>query len=94
MSVEALERVVLRWNRDRLDMASDEVLAQLLDRGDLAAYREIYRRAGADPGLRLRILALIGRVPLPYPGFWRAALASLGEPVDWTAPLPKDRDLT
>jgi hypothetical protein len=94
MSVEALERVVLGWNRDRLEMASDDVLAQLLDRGDLTAYRALYKLAAADAGLRRRLVALIGRVPLPYPGFWRAALASLGEPIDWRAPLPEDRGLT
>ena len=30
------------------------------------------------------------RVPLPYPAFWLAALASLGEAVGWTIPLPAD----
>jgi hypothetical protein len=32
-------------------------------------------------------------VPLPYPGFWLAALAALGEAVDWTAPVPRDDGL-
>jgi hypothetical protein len=27
----------------------------------------------------------------PYPRFWLAALASLGEAIDWTEPLPEDR---
>lgn len=26
----------------------------------------------------------------PFPGFWRAAMSSLGERVDWSAPLPND----
>jgi hypothetical protein len=29
-------------------------------------------------------------VPLPYPCFWRAAMSSLGEQVDWSLPLPSD----
>ena len=90
MSSRALERIVVGWNRSRLDLASDEVLAQILDRGDLAAARELYALAAKDARLRQRILNLVGRVPLPYPGFWRAAMSSLGEAVDWSVPLPTD----
>lgn len=90
MSTRALERTVIGWNRDRLDLESDEVLAQLLDRGDLAAWRELYALAAKDPRLRRRILDLVARVPLPFPCFRRAAMASLGERVDWSFPLPAD----
>jgi hypothetical protein len=90
VSTRALELALLSWNRDRLELESDEVLAQILDRGDAAAWRELYALAAADPRLRRRILAVVERVPLPYPCFWRAAMASLGEPVDWSAPLPLD----
>jgi hypothetical protein len=93
MSTPAIDRMVVAWNRDRVDLASDEILAQVLDRGDLAAWRELYRLAANDAGLRRRILAVVNRVPLPYPGFWRAALAGLGEPVDWTIPLPQDEGI-
>jgi hypothetical protein len=85
-----MERAVIGWNRSRLDLDSDEVLAQILDRGDLAAWRELYALATSDPDLRRRILAIVGRVPLPFPGFWLAAMASLGERVDWSGPLPSD----
>jgi hypothetical protein len=90
MSRSALERIVVGWNRSRLDLASDEVLAQILDRGDVEAWRELYRLASADATLRRRILAVVRRVALPYPGFWLAALASLGEPIDWSMSSPKD----
>ncbi|HXK10088.1 MAG TPA: hypothetical protein VMT70_10615 [Vicinamibacteria bacterium] len=90
MSRSALERVVVGWNRSRLDLASDEVLAQVLDRGDIQAWRELYEIASADGALRRRIHRVVQQVPLPYPAFWLAALASLGEPVDWTARLPRD----
>lgn len=90
MSTAALERAVVGWNRSHLDLASDEVLAQVLDRGDLAAWRELYALAAADPRLRRRILVIVERVPLPFPAYWRAAMASLGEPVDWSAPPPDD----
>ncbi len=33
---------------------------------------------------------MIRRVPLPYPAFWLAALASLGEAIDWGLPVPQD----
>lgn len=90
MSTRAMERSVVAWNRRRLDLESDEVLAQVMDRGDLAAWRELYALAASEARLRRRILGVVERVPQPFPGFWRAAMASLGEPVDWTAPLPSD----
>jgi hypothetical protein len=93
MSTRAMERLVVGWNRDHLDLRSDEVLAQIMDRGDLAAWRELYALAAGDPELRRRILGVVARVPLPYPGFWRAAMASLGERVDWSAPLPVDQGI-
>jgi hypothetical protein len=77
------------WNRTTLDLASDEVLAQLLDRGTLSDWRALYRLAAHDPTLRSRIRRLVLTVPLPLPRFWLAALASLGEPVDWDAPVPE-----
>lgn len=90
MSTTAMERTVVGWNRDRLDLDSDEVLAQVLDRGDLAAWRELYGLAASNALLRQRLLAAIRRVPLPYPHFWLAVLAGLGEAIDWTEPLPED----
>ena len=93
MSTSALERIVVGWNRSRLDLRSDEVLAQILDRGDLPAWQELYALADGDASLRRRILAVVRRVPLPYPAFWLAALASLGEVVDWTVPLPRDEGI-
>ena len=50
------------WNRTSADLASDEVLAQLLDWGT----REDWRIA---------------------------AMASLGEPVDWNQPVAVDRGI-
>ena len=82
--------IVTGWNRSELDLESDEVLGQILDRGDLAAWRELYALASRDATLRRRIGAVLGRVPIAFPCFWRAALAGLGEPVDWSAPLPED----
>lgn len=93
MSTKALERTVVGWNRDWLDLASDEVLAQVLDRGDVPAWRELHRLAAGDAILRGRIAAVVRRVPLPYPAFWLAALAALGEPVDWSRPFPHDDGL-
>jgi len=86
----SMERLVTSWNRSRLDLDSDEVLAQILDRGDLEAWRELYRIAAADPLLRTRIRGVVRRVPLPFPSFWLAALASLGERIDWQMSLPQD----
>lgn len=93
MSTRALERAVVGWNRTRLDLDSDEVLAQILDRGDLGAWRELYALARQDQALRVRIRRTVATVPLPYPGFWLAALVALGETIDWSAPLPRDDGL-
>jgi hypothetical protein len=77
------------WNRSSsLDLASDEMLAQILDRGEIDAWRALYRRAAGEPELRARIKRIVLTVPLTLPHFWLAALAGLGEPVDWDAPVP------
>jgi len=77
------------WNRDLLDLESDEILAQILDRGELAAWREIYRLAsgGSEEAARLRrrILRLCRTVPLSFPHLFIAAMGALGEP---TEPYP------
>ena len=90
----SLDRSDALWNRDHLDLRSEETLAQILDRGDLDDWRRIYRLAREDPELRARLHRVISRVPLGYPYFWRIALRSLGEPIDLEAPLPLDRGLT
>ena len=79
------------WNRSALELESDEVLAQILDRGELAAWRELYRLAAQDARLRARIRRVVEHVPLPFPRFWLAALASLGERVDLAMDLPEER---
>jgi len=76
------------WNRDAIDLRSYETLAQILDRGDLADWRALYALARDDVHLRARIHRVVLTVPLPLPRFWLAALASLGEPVDFDAPVP------
>jgi len=85
-----LERSRALWNRSHLDLRSEETLAQILDRGDLDDWREIYRLTREDAELRRRLVRVVSRVPLGYPYFWRIALRSLGEPVDLDAPLPED----
>lgn len=76
------------WNRTGVDLRSDEVLAQLLERGEMDAWRELHRIARTDPALRARLVRLVLTVPLPLPRFWLAALAGLGEDVDLGAPVP------
>ena len=84
----SLDRSQALWNRDSFDLRSDEILAQILDRGELAAWRELYLLARDDQALRHRIATLIRTIPLPLPRFWLALLASLGEQVDFDAPVP------
>jgi hypothetical protein len=80
------------WNWSALDLANDEQLAQILDRGTMDDWRELYQLAKGDPDLRGRLVKIIHRVPLPLPRFWLAALAALGEEVDLSAPLPSYAD--
>ena len=75
------------WNPSHLDLRSNETLAQILDRGDIADWQELYQLAGADKLIRERIHQIVRTVPLPMPYFWLAALASLGEPVDFSVKL-------
>lgn len=89
MSGTALETSRALWNRTGLELRSEEVLAQILDRGELAAWRELARLAKLDVGLRDRIARVVLRVPLPYGHFWLAALRVLGHPIPADAPLPK-----
>jgi hypothetical protein len=85
---QELESSRALWNRTALELQSDEVLAQILDRGEMASWRALYRMAGADASLRARILHILLTVPLPLPHFWLAALASLGADVDLGAAVP------
>ncbi|HEY8206052.1 MAG TPA: hypothetical protein VIG99_01135 [Myxococcaceae bacterium] len=80
------------WNWSSLDLANDEQLAQILDRGTMDDWRALYQLARGDPELRGRLVKIIRRVPLPLPHFWLAALAALGEEVDLSAPLPSYAD--
>lgn len=89
--MSSLEHSPALWNRVRLDLHSDEVLAQILDRGSIADWRELYSLATQDSGLRRRIVRIIRTVPLPLPRLWLAALAALGEPVDVGMDLPRLR---
>jgi hypothetical protein len=86
--MESLDRSRALWNRSRLGLESDEALAQILDRGEIAAWRELYRLARTDPTLRARIARMVTSVPVALPRFWLAALADLGEAVDVAAPVP------
>jgi len=88
MTRSRLKRSRALWNRSSLNLASDEVLAQILDRGEIADWRELYVLAKEDGSLRTRIKALVLSVPLPLPHFWLAVLTSLGEEVDLDTPLP------
>ncbi|MFH1434953.1 MAG: hypothetical protein ABIJ56_04465 [Pseudomonadota bacterium] len=78
------------WNRSRLDLRSEELIAQILDRGEMEAWRELYRLARNDEALRRRIRSVVERVPLAYGHFWLSALASLGEQVDVGMALPTE----
>jgi hypothetical protein len=84
------------WNRSYLDLRSDEVLAQILDRGELDAWREIYRLASGSgeeaAKLRQRILHLCKTVPLSFPHLFIAAMGALGEPIDPYPDVPPPMD--
>lgn len=54
MSHTDLARSRALWNRSHLDLRSDEILAQILDRGTLEDWRALYELARTDPALRTR----------------------------------------
>jgi hypothetical protein len=78
------------WNRSRLDLRSDEVLAQILDRGALDDWRELYRLAAEDTSLRSRILHLCATVPMAMPHLFIAAMGALGEIIEPYPDLARD----
>jgi hypothetical protein len=83
MSAPELEDSAALWNRNRLDLRSDETLGQLLDRGEMRVWRALHGLARDDATLRR-----CATVPTPLPYFWLAALASLGESIDLTTRVP------
>ena len=87
-ALDVLARSRALWNRKGLDLDSDEVLAQILDFGSIEDWRALYTLMGARDEhahrLRARAHATLLRVPVGRPHFWLAALASLGEAIDWT----------
>jgi hypothetical protein len=91
-----LSRSRALWNREGLPLESDEVLAQLLDRGEVEAWRELYRMAsGADEGavaLRQRILRLCQTVPLSFPHLFIAAMGAVASPVEPYPDVPPPAD--
>ncbi len=96
MSRSDLESSRALWNRCRLDLSSDEVLVQILDRGELSAWRELYRLA-AGPGeqaraLRRRIVDLCRSVPIAFPHLFLAAMGSLGEQIEPYPTVPEPMD--
>ena len=81
------------WNRSVVDLRSDEQLAQLMDRGSVEDWAVLRDLALEDAALRSRMREVVERVEIGFPGFWLALLASMGEPVDWNRPLPRDQSL-
>lgn len=84
------------WNRSYLDLESDEILAQILDRGEVEAWRELYRMASGTGNeaarLRRRILRLCRTVPLSFPHLFIAAMGALGEPIEPYPAVPPPAD--
>lgn len=96
MSRFDLSRSRALWNRTGLALESDEVLAQLLDRGELEAWRELYRMASGSSAeaaaLRRRILRLCQTVPIAFPHLFIAAMEALGGPIEPYPTVPQFPD--
>lgn len=88
--LETLSRSRALWNREGFDLASDEALAQVLDRGSMEDWRALYALAKTDARLRTRIIGAVARVPMYLPHFWLVAMEALGEPIDHAAVAPND----
>lgn len=68
-------------------MESDEVLCQILDRGQMRDWRALYALARESPPLRRRIVHLCQTTPIGFAHLFLAAMAGLGEPVAvWPPP--------
>ena len=71
------------WNRRTLDLASQETVVQIMDRGSIADWQALAALALTDTDLTARMLTAATTVPLATAWFWQAALASRGLPVPW-----------
>jgi hypothetical protein len=89
---EPLSSSVALWNRSHVDLRSSEILAQIMDRGEPSAWRELYRLCRTDADLLRRVLDVVKRVPLAYGHFWLAALATLDPSIDLASRLPPYAD--
>jgi hypothetical protein len=94
-ALERLSQSQALWNRERLDLRSNEILAQILDRGSLDDWRALYRLAKDGEGdvllaadLRQRLREVLKTVPVPLPHFWLAALESLSDSGALLEPTP------
>lgn len=88
--LDLLARSPALWNRSKLDLRSDEILAQILERGTLEDWRALDALAREDVELRDRIVRLVAEVPMYLPHFWLAAMSALGAAVDWSVRVPED----
>ncbi len=80
--LEVLARSAALWNRRAIDLRSDEIVAQIMDRGSPDDWRALYALARGDAELRHRIAHLAAMVAQYLPNFWLAAMRSLGEPCE------------
>jgi hypothetical protein len=78
------------WNRNALELESDEILAQLMDRGEVAAWRELFALAKTSAPLRQRIVHICLTVPIGFPYLFLAAMAALGERTPADPKLPRE----
>lgn len=76
--LDVLAKSAALWNRDRLELRSLEVLAQIMDEGDVGDWRALYRLAKDDADLRERLCRVVKTVPMDTGAFWLAALVALG----------------
>jgi len=75
-----------RGPRQRPTWIPDEVLAQVLDRGGLDAWRSCISSPPKTSGCARASQADPDRAA-SYPAFWLAALETWAESIDWSAPL-------
>src|SRR5439155_23600981 len=59
MADDALRRSRALWNRTRCDLENHETLAQILDRGEIEVWRDVYRRTKSDASPRQRIARIV-----------------------------------
>src|SRR2546425_4968537 len=82
-----IDRSRALWNRQDANLESDETLAQLLDRGEMTVWREVFPVGPTRVQLWRRFEGIVFKVPLKMAPLLLAAPPRPGGTGAWNVPI-------